>query len=247
MSHSAALFAAGLVTVALAVVHALSPHLRRRSGSTGEAVLAAVGGGVAVTYVFLHLIPELARGSEAVKRLFGESGDASAVEELLVFVVALVGFLVLYGLDHLAERRGHGGAVFGVHIGAYAIYNAVIGYSLPTQFEVGPSFAALFAFAMAVHFVLSDRSLEQHYGERFERIGRPVVVGALVVGFVTAWALAPTNSLVVSLLLAALAGFVLYNVFRDELPSDADVRFPAFATSAAVYAVLLVVLTAIGH
>ena len=42
----------------------------------------------------------------------------------------------------------------------------------------------------------------------------------------------------------AAAGFVLYNVFSDELPSEDGVRFPVFAAAAGLYAVLLLVVVA---
>ena len=246
MDHDTALLAAGAATAFLAGVHAIVPTLRHRLGGVGEGVAASVGGGVAAAYVFLHLLPELARGNDEVAEALGDTAESSAITEILLFVVALAGFVLLYGLDHAAARAGpEEGAVFAVHLGVFALYNALITYTLPTWFGSGAAVATLFTVAMALHFMLSDRSLAEHYGTRFSRLGRPVLLAALFLGFVLAWIFAPTRTIVVNVLLAVLAGFVLFNVFSDELPSERHVRFPVFAAAVAGYAGLLIAVTAI--
>lgn len=246
MGSDAALLSAGVATGVLAVLHVLVPPVRRRIGAMAEGVVASIGGGIASAYVFVHLLPELARGNEEVAEVLGEHVEVTELGEVLLFLVAFAGFLLLYGLDHLAERSDGEHGVFAVHLGAFAAYNAVITYALPTRFRTGAGGAVLFVVAMAVHFVLSDRALAEHYGERFARTGRVVLVGALVLGYLLAWAFAPTSTTVVSTMLALLAGFVLYNVFSDELPGDRRLRFPIFAGSATAYAAVLVAVTAAG-
>ena len=236
------LLAAGVATAVLALVHVLVPPLRRRVGHVAEGVVASIGGGVAAAYVFLHLLPELARGNQEVAEVLGDPVEASPAGDLLLFVVAFAGFLLLYGLDHVAESRSSEGGVFAVHLGAYAAYNAVITYALPTRFDGDVAYAVLFVVAMALHFVLSDRALSEHYSGRFARTGRPVLVAALVLGYLLAWLFAPTRTEVVSAMLALLGGFILYNVLRDELPGEKRVRFPAFAGSAGAYAALLLLV-----
>ena len=237
-----ALVAAGAATAVLALIHLLLPTVRQRVSAAGEGIMASVGGGVAAAYVFLHLLPELARGNEEVAEVLGDPVEATAAAELLLFVVAFGGFVLLYGLDHAAERRASEAGVFWVHLGTYAAYNAVITYALPTRFAGDVALAVLFVIAMGLHLLLSDRALSKHYRERFRSVGRPVLIAALVVGFLLAWLFAPTRTSVVSGMLALLGGFVLYNVFRDELPGRDRLRFPAFALSAAGYAVVLFVV-----
>lgn len=246
MSSGVALVSAGGATALLALLHVLVPPLRRRIGSMAEGVVASIGGGIASAYVFVHLLPELARGNEEVAEVLGEHVEVTALGEVLLFLVAFAGFLLLYGLDHWAARSGGETGVFAVHLGVFATYNAVITYALPTRFRTGAVGAVLFVVAMAVHFVLSDRTLAEHYGPRFARIGRPVLVGALVAGYLLAWAFAPTSTTLVTMMLALLGGFVLYNVFADELPGDRRLRFPVFAGSATAYAAVLVAATAVG-
>lgn len=236
---------AGGATVFLALVHVLVPRLRARVHGSGESALAAIGGGVSAAYVFIHLLPELARGNDVVGEALGDTSQISAVGEVALFAVAFAGFLVLYGLDHVAARGGSEGGVFSVHLAVFAVYNGVITYSLPTQFDADVPVAVLFVVAMAVHFVIADRSLARNRGHRFSRVGRPVLAGGLVGGYVLAWLFAPTRTIVVSVMLAVLGGFVLYNVLSDELPDERGVRFPIFAASATVYAGLLLSVVAL--
>lgn len=246
MSTHIALVSAAIATAVLSVLHMLVPAFRERIGSVADGVVASIGGGIASAYVFVHLLPELARGNTEVAEVLGQHVEVTELGEVLLFLVAFAGFLLLYGLDHWAERSGGESSVFAVHLGVFALYNGLITYALPTRFRTGVGAAVLFVLAMAVHFVLSDRGLAEHYGERFARTGRVVLVGALVVGYLLAWAFAPTSTTVVSVLLAMLGGFVLYNVFSDELPGDRRLRFPVFAGSATAYAVILVAVTAFG-
>lgn len=236
---------AGGATIVLALVHALMPRLRTRLGGSAESAFAAIGGGVAAAYVFIHLLPELARGNREVGEALGDTSGVSSVGEVALFVVAFAGFLVLYGLDHVAASSESEGGVFAVHLAVYAAYNGVITYSLPTQFDADVPVAVLFVVAMAVHFLIADRGLAGHHGHRFATVGRPVLVGGLVAGYLLAWLFAPTRTIVVSVMLAVLGGFVLYNVFSDELPNERRVRFPIFATSATVYAGLLLAVVAL--
>ena len=246
MSSDAALVSAAGATALLALLHVLVPPLRRRIGSMAEGVVASIGGGIASAYVFVHLLPELARGNAEVAEVLGEHVRVTALGETLLFLVAFAGFLLLYGLDHWAERVDGDSGVFAVHVGAFAAYNVLITYALPTRFRADTLGALLFVVAMAVHFVLTDRALAEHYEERFARTGRIVLVTALVAGFALAWAFAPTSTTLITMMLALLAGFILYNVFADELPGDRRLRFPVFAGSATAYAAVLVAATAAG-
>lgn len=247
LATSTALLAALAATVVMAALHASIPLIRRETSSLSESLVASVGGGIAAAYVFLHLLPEIAAGNERVSEALGDTFTGTPLADLLLFAVALGGFLVLYGLDHVAERATHRStAVFAVHLGVFAVYNGVIAYTLSLQFRTGVDFAVLFTLAMALHFLLTDRHLDEHYEERFRGVGRPVLMAALFTGWFLSWVFAPTSTVVVSVLIAALGGFVIFNVFNDELPSERRTRYPAFLAGSAAYTALLVWATAAG-
>jgi hypothetical protein len=101
--------------------------------------------------------------------------------------------------------------------------------------------------AGGLHFVLTDRGLEEHYPHRFGTRGRIALAAALVAGWAVDALFAPTNTLVVALLTALLGGSILLNVFKEELPTDRRSSFPWFLTGLTVYAVLLAAITAAGE
>jgi hypothetical protein len=250
LGTAAALWAALASTAVLMTLHLLAPRIRRFP-LVPEHRTASFAGGIAVSYVFLHLLPELAEGHSRLRELFGEEAAPSPVVELGIFVVALTGFLLFYGLERAAQRaRGRGGdagAVFWVHLGSYALYNAVITYTLSSTYRTGILFAVLFTAAMALHFVLSDRGLEEHYGSRFNRqLPRLVLAGALLAGWLLAAVAAPTRSVTVAVLTAFLAGSVLLNVFKEEVPEGRRSSFAWFLVGSGLYAALLTAVTAAG-
>jgi hypothetical protein len=263
MSTSNALLLALLSALFLSVLHLLAPRIRKLP-LVPEHVTASFAGGIAVAYVFLHLLPELAEGNERVGALLDEQGARSPLLGLEIFLVALIGFTVFYGLERLAERHraaaehsagrsgtpasGGPGAVFRLHLGSFAVYNAVIGYTLPVSWQASVPFALLFTLAIGLHFVLSDRGLEEHYGSRFDRWPpRLVLAGALVLGWALAALVAPTSAVVVSLLTAFLAGSILLNVFKEEIPSTRRSSFRWFAIGLTTYALLLIAVTALAE
>lgn len=243
-----------LASVAVLVaLHLLAPRIRRLPLVPEEAS-GSFAGGVAVTYVFLHLLPELAEGNESLRQVLGEKGEPSPLLGLEVFVVALVGFSVFYGLDRLAhrsrrDRASAPPAVFWVHLGSFMLYNATIAYALPLYYRTNVAFAVLFTVAMALHFILVDRGLEEHYGALFDRwVPRLLLAVSLVVGWGLAAAFAPSGSLVVTLMVAFLAGSVLLNVFTQELPTGGRSHYGWFVAGIVLYGILLGSVTLLhGH
>lgn len=257
------------LTVVLAALHLLAPHMHRIPGLP-ERKAASFAGGTAVAYVFLHLLPELAAGNERVAEALGSGVEPTPLLELAVFGVGLAGFAAFYGLEELARTSGShrdhalsgGGApaaggeapsedsdppaaVFYLHLGSFFLYNALITYTLALRLRTGLMFALLFTVAMGLHFVLTDRTLQEHYPRRFQAYGRFLLAGGLGLGWVFAALFAPTSHTTVSLLTAALAGSVLLNVFKEELPSARQSSYGWFLFGVVFYAVLLAGTTAL--
>lgn len=243
----ASLWIALALTLVLATLHLAAPRLRRLPG-VPESALGSFAGGISVAYVFVHLLPELAEGNEKIGEALEETVRSTALLDLAIFAVALVGFSVFYGLEHLARRaRGHEpGGLFSIHLGAFAIYNGLIAYTMPLRVRTGLDFALLFTAAMGLHYVLIDRGMLEHYPRRFRAWGRYLLAACLLAGWLVAAVAAPTNTIAVSLLTAALGGSILLNVFKEELPSDRAASFGWFLVGVLLYAGLLAVVTALG-
>ncbi len=238
---------ASLVAVAaLMLVHLVAGKLRFLEG-TPRSVWLSIAGGVSVAYVFVHLLPDLAEGQEAVTEALGEG---LAFLDHHIYLLALVGLAIFYGLDRAAltsrrQRRAREGedrtneGVFWLHIASFGLYNALIGYVLRQRAEEGHhQVLALFTVAMGLHFVVNDVGLREHHKAAYAQLGRWVLVATLLLGWVVGL-IGEVAEATLSVILAFLAGGVILNVLKEELPEERESRFWAFAVGAGAYAVLL--------
>lgn len=233
----------GLAALALALVHLLSPRLRVLD-RTPRSIWLSAAGGVSVAYVFVHLLPEIARLQREAVAARAEGAGAWLAETGL-YLAALAGLVAFHGLERLAKRRGGGRdgssppAVFALHVGSFALYNAIVGYLLHERLaRNGASGLAIYAGALGLHALVNDRGLHSHHGERYLASGRWALGAAVALG----WALSLGLELPMAFLgagLAFLGGSVVLNVVKEELPAERESRFSAFLLGAAAYAALL--------
>ena len=163
----------------------------------------------------------------------------------------LVSLLVFYALERLARssrdsNRRSGGpdatkpAVFWLHISTFAAMNVLIGYLLVARHETWSALAVFFA-AMLVKFVVNDHSLHQLHKSGYDRFGRWLLAGAVLLGWAIAyWDLMPMIG--PAILQGLLAGAVLLNVFKEELPAESKSRLWPFALGAVGYSAVLLLL-----
>lgn len=218
------LLGAFIITLALMAAHYLSPLLTG-SKLLSDRQIASFSGGVAVAYVFLHMLPELVEGNEAVGRVLKAIVHETALFDLSIFAVALIGFLVFYGLELLAFRTGDqssdsSATVYRLNLGVYCLKNFLITYTMPLRVQTGLFFSIVFTVAMSLHFILYDRGFNRHFPRRFSRKGRLLLLGSLFLGWLVTALTEPINVLLVSLMIAFLSGSIMYNVFKEELPQE---------------------------
>lgn len=237
----AATFACAIL---FAVVH-LTIHRIRFLDTVPRSRWLSLSGGVAVAYVFLHILPELAHHQQTLAGLAG--GDAFGGEQI-VYAVALAGLALFYGLERaikMARARGGGeapeGAPYLLHLASFAVYNLLVGYLLVHREQGGWLPLALYAVAMAMHFLTTDFGLLQDHRHRWHHHGRWLLTGAILGGWAIGTLVAVPET-AVALLFAFLAGGVVLNVLKEELPEERSSRFGAFASGAAAYAALLLVV-----
>ncbi len=99
----------------------------------------------------------------------------------------------------------------------------------------------LYTIALGVHFVINDASLREHHKRAYQRVGRWLVSAAVLLG-VAAGFLAEISERALALLLAFIAGGVVLNVLKEELPNENRAQFIPFLLGAALYAALLQVI-----
>jgi hypothetical protein len=209
----------------------------------------SVAGGIAVAYVFLHLLPELGVFQDELQ---GELGQTVwRFLEHHIYLIAMLGLVFFYGLEQMvksSKRRHEKSAkqnsrdgVFWIHIGSFTLYNALIGYLLVRE-EYESAWGMLFFFiAMGVHFITNDKGLRATHKEDYDKYGRWLLTLAILVGWGIGAAV-EVNDLIISFLTALLAGGVILNVLKEELPEERESSFSAFCLGIVGYSILLLLL-----
>jgi len=244
---------ASLLTVlALAIVHVCAGTTSALRRQWQPRVLSAASG-ISVAYVFLDLLPALADRQNLIDR----SGFLPDLERH-VYIMAVVGLTVAFWVETASRssRRRHrdageanqtGNATFSLSVLSFCIFNGTIGYAVASPGDEAVEPLWMFAIAMGLHFMANDHSLVEHHGERYQRVGRWLLCGGLLAG----WIVGTVPRLEVrpealALVLAYIAGGTIMNILRHELPdTDRSADVASFAAAAAIYGALVLSLSPI--
>lgn len=238
-------FVSLLLAVGLAAVHIFTSRLRFLDTIPRSRWLS-IAGGASVAYVFIHIFPELSSGQKVVEQA---NNPVVNFLEHHVYLLALFSFALFYGLEKIAklsrqenQQKGRGNStsreVFWLHIFSFTIYNVLIGYLLLHREERGLFSLCLFFLAMALHFAVNDHGLREHHKSIYKHIGRWILAAAVLLGWVMGKATKIPEA-AVAVLFAFLAGGIILNVLKEELPEERESRFWAFALGAAAYTAIL--------
>jgi hypothetical protein len=232
-----------LAAIVLAGVYASGIGTAERGLWERRALISAAAG-VSVAYVFVDILPELADLNLGLREATGGLPFA----EQRIYLLALLSFVVMYGLEHivLTRRQHRRGSVermerdpiYWLHVAGFAAYSALIGYLLVERAERGQFELALYVLAMAIHFLVVNHSLAEEHGELYRRHGRWYLAASVAAGWALG-ALAPLSEIAFARLFAVLAGGVVITSLRSELPDDRRGRFWPFCLGAIGFALLL--------
>lgn len=236
-----------VLVMALAAAHFFAYQVSRLSPKTQD-VLASFGGGAAIAYVFVHLMPELAVGGRQLSELDIHAFTPTAVREAGLFLTAMVGMVALFVLEVRTEQgRFSTKASFRLHLLLFASVNALYAYTLPSLVTTGWDYALLFTLVLAAHLLLADRALARTHPSQFAHETRWVGMAALVLGLGCAYLFPPASEYVLAVGTAFLGGGLLMTTFREELPAASRARLPWFLLGLCVMAGLLLVVLVRGH
>lgn len=247
LERTALLALTGAMALALAAVHVLAGGLRFLN-VVPRCRWLSLAGGVSVAYVFAHILPDLSEHQRTIQEAAGVGPLESHA-----YLAALAGLAIFYGLERAArgsagevsegaeranDQVGRASRLFWIHIGSFALYNALIGYLLLHRETTGAGSLLTYFVAMALHFVVNDYGLRQIHREAY-RAGRWVLAAAALAGWLLG-ALTVIDEAALALLFAFLAGGIVLNVLKEELPEERESCFLPFFVGAAGYAALLV-------
>lgn len=245
MTDTQWLIALALVAT-LVATHFIAYRVSKLSSRTQE-VLASVGGGTAVAYIFVHLMPELAVGGRALSELNIAEFTPTPITEAGLFLTAMVGMVTFFILDVRAEQGGFSTkASLQLHLLPFAAINVIYAYTLPSLVTTGSGYAVLFTFVLAAHLLLTDRALARAHPNHFAHETRWVGTAGLLVGLGLAYLLPPADEYLLAICTAFLGGVVLMTTFREELPAASRARIPWFLLGLSIMAGLLLALLVLG-
>jgi len=200
------------------------------------------GAGVSVAYVFIHLLPELA----AAREIFTEITEHLSLPfpEYRVYLSALIGFIIFYGIDHMVawsrKTKGKSG-IFWLHIGGFAVYVWLVSYLMVRSIEEEVVPIALYAVAMGFHFLLLEHSLRQEHASLFDRAGKYVLAIAPLTGWIIGILTELSKPMVITLL-GFISGAIIMNTLIMELPREKEGKFWPFLVGGILYAAILLPL-----
>jgi len=221
---------------------------RRVTGSHGlvkdARAIVSLGAGMSAAYVFMHVLP----GLDVLRTALVESRSvAFRYEGRALYLLALLGFMAFYSLDNVSARltRSAGDQTSRIalwlNVGGFAAYGWLLSYLLLHRFDEHASSLVLFAVAIAFHLFGVNHGLQARHGAEYERVGRFVIAGMCLLGWVSG-ALFTLPQDVFALLLAFVAGAVIMNSAIMELPGGEELRVILFLGAGLAYGLLLLTL-----
>ncbi|WP_424355548.1 hypothetical protein [Methanobacterium sp. MBAC-LM] len=255
MPESPVIIFALIVSLIFVFVH-LSSHKIYGFSKRYKKKILSFSGGVASAYVFLDLLPLIENADPHLHAILGNTPLIMIFLEKAIFGVAFIGFLVFFILEYLAlKSRGNKAQqttkslketnasknVFFLHISLTAVVSLIICYSLRFEILTTGLGVAVYTIALSLHFFISDRSMEEHYGALYVKYGRYLLALMPILG----WSLSilfPERTSEAYVLLAFIAGAVLFNVIKDEVPRVGTGKPISFFTGALLYSGLILVL-----
>ncbi|PYZ95613.1 hypothetical protein CR205_19050 [Alteribacter lacisalsi] len=189
-------------------------------------------GGLAVSYVFVYLLPTLHKEqtniAEPYRRLSMESE---------IYFVGLIGVVIFLGIQIIISQKyvSHSSSFWSA-ISFYALYNALVSYVVLST-DVAGIQALFYCFAIGLHFIAVAHDMWREFPGEYNKYGRYV----LAVGIVIGWILALTTDLrplFQSIIFAFVSGAMIFNVFKHELPSERETHFPTFAGAVFIYSAI---------
>jgi hypothetical protein len=205
--------------------------------------------GVGVSYVVIHLLPQIAHSQEVLRESFGWDSDSPF--KYTIYVIVLLGFVISYIVFKIDEEniqnmeKRHPESLMSLRfwsdITFFAIYNAMIGYLVLYNVYSGVFHMFIFFFAYGLHFLMNDWGLRHHYQKLYDKIGRVVLAASLFLGGVLSVFIKFPYYIVVSFE-AFIAGAMILNIIKFELPADNDGSIIGFVTGITSSCILFLML-----
>ncbi len=234
MSYTALTF---ISTIIFVMIHLWAGKMQLLLDHKVQGRFLSAGSGIAIAYVFIDLLPKLAKSDLIVRR---------ALEGLLpyferhVYIMALMGFLLFFIVDQkpsFLKKQGF----FWLSLLSYILFNFLVGYAIVDKNNPEVKPLALFTIAMAFHYFNNDFSLNKEHGKAYQRVGKWLLILSLFLGWFAGLFITLSRT-AIALASAFIAGGVMMNVMRHELPKENPHSLGSFLFFVLLYTGLLLAI-----
>lgn len=200
-------------------------------------------GGIAVSFVFVHILPELHKWQSSLQQKEKVPLDV----ENYLYMIALVGVLLFFGLEKAiillkekkeSEKRAIEEGAFWWHISVFAVYNLLIGYLFLYDQGFNGANSFFIFIALGFHFLGNDYSLFNHHEETYKKTGRWIMASSVLIGWFIGF-FTKLPDIVFSALFAFIAGGIVLNALKEEIPAEKENHFGAFFLGAVIFSIML--------
>lgn len=237
-----------ICVIGFAFIHFFSKYMQF-ANKVPRSRFLSLSAGVAVSYVFVHLLPQLNEYQQVVTKNLQQSSWRHI--ENHIYIIALIGLTLFYAMERLVKMsrkskvlknpEAAASGIFWIHMSSFFIYNAVIGYLLIREEYKSPLGILFYFLALGVHFITNDWGLRRDYKEVYDKYGRLILSAAPILGWLIG-ALTELNEFVLSILQAFIAGGIILNVLKEELPEEQESSLSSFLTGVIGYTFLLLLI-----
>ena len=226
---------------------------------------SSIAGGVAASYVFIQLIPELVNNTREVEREL----NGQVLVTRLVFLCCFLGFFTFYVMESVIMSfrqkdivdqedqenqyvsmnqvivlpRSKKTYLYLLHLITFGISNIVVGSLLPSRLRVFGMFSLwLYWVATETFYIVIDFSSKNHFPRRYNTYGKWVLFLFTIIGWLIGYFIIIPRY-VQPLISSTLAGITIMTIIKEQLPSPkGNPNITMFICSSLSFGVILLFL-----
>lgn len=125
----------------------------------------------------------------------------------------------------------------------FFVYDGLLIFTLGLNLPPTPILTLVFALSLALDVLNTDLEMQDEYGERFVKRGRWVLLAGVALGYGFSLVRRP-DPVVIDLVTAGLAGFMMFHTNNEVFPVSRNNKFPAFLAGVLAFWLLHLLLGA---
>ena len=224
-----------LLATFLSYIHIIVVYFSRLSIHK-QKIITSIGGGISLSYVFLHLMPELAASASEKSKFVIDNYDIilnAKIFEFTIFLASFLGLTCLFIVDTFCENSNKKKSQLSLKLNLFYSFaiNFIYSFSLSEVVKEGLIYSILFTLTLSAHIFASDRVTMRHHEKLFKKRYRWYGFTAIFLGLISSFFFSNHDNLFSDYALAFFSGGILLNAFLEELPKKSLINIKWFLIS----------------